>query len=112
MTRARNIPASQRLRSAHLILQHMDVSTTKNLGTTVLAKLVAKDSRYVMCTRYPNWNHRNIELEEVGYLNFMEIKAGVDTWFDGNKMVPYAYNGVQFIKFIHKPRSKSYEYVM
>lgn len=133
MTRARNIPASQRLRSAHLILQHMDVSTTRNLGTTVLAKLVAKekdvlgyityvfecldvdvakDSRYVMCTRYPNWNHRNIELEEVGYLNFMEVKAGVDTWFDGNKMIPYAYNGVQFIKFIHKPRSKNYEYVM
>lgn len=133
MTRVRNIPASQRSRNARLILQHMDVSTTRNLGITVLAKLVAKekdvlgyityvfecldvdvakDFRYVMCTRYPNWNHRNIELEEVGYLNFMEVKAGVDTWFDGSKMVPYAYNGVQFIKFIHKPRSKNYEYVM
>ena len=72
MTRARNIPASQRLGNAHLILQHMDVSTTRNLGTTVLAKLVAKekdvlgyityvfecldvdvakDSRYIMCAR-------------------------------------------------------------
>ena len=73
---------------------------------------VVKYSKYIMCTRYPNWDHRNIELDEIGYLNFMEIKAGVDTWFDGSKMIPYLYNGIQFIKFVHKPESKNYSYIM
>ena len=111
----------------------MDALSTKNIGRTVLAKLVAKESdtldyttyvfecldsdvvkysKYIMCTRYPNWDHRNIELDEIGYLNFMEIKAGVDTWFDGSKMIPYLYNGIQFIKFVHKPESKNYSYIM
>lgn len=109
----------------------MDVSITK--GITILAKLVAKEkdtlgyityvfecldediikqSRYIMCTRFPNWNHRNIEISETGYLNFVEIRAGIDKWFDGNNMIPYNYNNIQFLKFIAKPRSNNYEYVM
>lgn len=100
---------------------------------TILAKLVAKEhdvlgyvtyvfecldvevikhSKYIMCTRYPNWNHRNIDLGEVGYLNCMEIRAGIDKWFDGHKMIPYNYNGIQFIKFIPKPENTNYEYIL
>jgi len=90
---------------------------------TVLAKLVAKESdtmgyvtyvfecldteikketKYIMCTRFPNWDHRIIELDEIGYLNFFEIQAGISKWFDGNKMIPYNYNNIQFIKFVKK----------
>lgn len=71
-----------------------------------------RDSKYVMCTRYPNWDHKAIELGETGYLNFVEIVAGIDKWYDGNSMIPYKYNGVQFIKFISKPRVKNYKYTM
>lgn len=90
---------------------------------TVLAKLVAKESdtlgyvtyvfecldediikqtKYIMCTRWPNWEHRTIEINEVGYLNFFEIRAGIDKWFNGTQMIPYNYNNNQFIKFIEK----------
>lgn len=103
---------------------------------TVLAELVAKEedlmgyvnyvfeilekdeinrlgTKYVLCTRYPNWNHGKIELKEVGYLDFTEIQAGVDKWFDGEKMIPYYYNGIQFNKFIPKPKDKDkVEYIM
>lgn len=100
---------------------------------TVLAKLVAKEddcmgyityvfecleediikeSRYILCTRFPNWEHRDINLEEVGYLQFIEIKAGIDKWFDGTNMIPYRYNNIQFIKFVRKPRVQDYKYVM
>lgn len=99
---------------------------------TVLACLVAKESdtagyttyvfecledfmfqysKYIMCTRFPNWDHRNIDLGEVGYLNFMEIRAGIDKWYDGSKMVPYNYNNVQFLKFIEKPRIEKAKFV-
>lgn len=100
---------------------------------TVLAKLVAKETdslnyttyvfecledymiektKYIMCVRYPNWDARVIELEDVGYLEFREVLAGVDKWFDGNKMVYYNYDDIQFIKFIPKVEKKDYEYII
>lgn len=100
---------------------------------TVLAQLVAKEedilgyttyvfeclekedivnSKYIMCTRWPNWNHRSIGIGEIGYLQVIEIRAGIDKWFDGEKMIPYNYDNIQFIKFISKPRINSYEYIM
>lgn len=77
-----------------------------------LEKYAIENSKYIMCIRYPNWDHRKIELEEVGYLNCVEIRAGIDTWFDGEKMVPYKYNGTQFIKFVEKPKEEDHKYVM
>lgn len=78
-----------------------------------LDKEIIKDTKYIMCTRYPNWNHRVINIGEVGYLNFFEIIAGVDKWFDGEKMIPYNYSGIQFCKFVSKPEDKiKNEYIM
>lgn len=100
---------------------------------TVLAKLVAKDkdcqqyityvfecledwskrqSPYIMCTQFPNWETKSINLGDVGYLEFMEIKAGIDKWFDGKNMIPYNYNMVQFIRFVEKPQTKDHTYIM
>ena len=74
---------------------------------------IFKDTKYVMCTRYPNWNHRTIDIDEVGYLNFFEIRAGIDKWFDGEKMIPYNYSGIQFDKFVSRPKEKDKnKYVM
>lgn len=98
---------------------------------TILAKLVAKcddtlgyityvfecldeeirtQTKYIMCTRFPNWEHKPVNIDDKGYLNFREVQAGIDKWFDGNNMIPYKYTGIHFIKFIEKPESKSYEY--
>lgn len=70
------------------------------------------ESKYIMCTRFPNWDHRKIEIGEIGFLSFFEIKAGISMWFDGNKMIPYNYNNIQFIKFIEKQEEQSYKFVM
>ena len=71
-----------------------------------------KDTQYIMCTRYPNWNHRTIQIGEVGYLNFIEIQAGIDKWFNGNEMIPYNYDNIQFIKFIEKPEKTDNKFIM
>lgn len=57
-------------------------------------------SKYIMCIRYPNWNHGVIKKGEVGYLKVNEVKAGLDKWFDGKDFVPYKNDDIQFIKFI------------
>lgn len=60
------------------------------------------ESKYLMCVRYPNWDHRSLNKGEVGYLKYNEVKAGLDTWYDGKTFVPYKYNDIQFLKFIKK----------
>ena len=94
---------------------------------TILAKLAASNidpeqyvtyvfqdlesKEYLMCVQFPNWEHRSLRLGEIGFLEYKEIRAGIDTWFDGSKMIPYNYNNIQFIKFIPKPEEKK-PYVM
>lgn len=95
-----------------LVAKETDPSNYTTYVFECLDKEVASSSKYIMCTRYPNWEHRVINLGEIGYLNFVEIRAGIDKWFDGKQMIPYYYNGIQFIKFILKPEKKDYEYVM
>lgn len=77
-----------------------------------LEEYMIKQTKYIMTTRWPNWEHRLIEINEIGYLNFKEIRAGIDTWWDGTQMVPFKYDTVQFIKFVEKPEQVDHKYVM
>ena len=58
--------------------------------------------KYIMCTRWPRWEHRTIDIGEVGYLTYKEVIAGVDTWWDGSDFIPYNYTNIVFIKFVSK----------
>lgn len=91
---------------ARLVAKEEDALNYVTYVFECLDEEILKDTKYVMCTRYPNWNHRKIDIGEVGYLNFFEIRAGVDKWFDGEKMIPYNYSGIQFDKFVSKPKEE------
>lgn len=58
--------------------------------------------KYIMVTRLPNWQHRDIEINEIGYLSYKEVIAGKDSWFcqETGQMVPYNYTNIYFVKFI------------
>lgn len=58
------------------------------------------NTKYIMCVRYPNWDAAKIYLGEKGYLEVMEVIAGVDKYFKNNTMIPYNYSNIQFLKFI------------
>lgn len=77
-----------------------------------LEDYMISQSKYIMCIRYPNWNHKFLQIGDIGYLNCIEIRAGIDKWFDGEKMIPYNYNTIQFIKFVDKQIEENHEYVM
>lgn len=63
------------------------------------------DYKYIMCVRFPNWDQKTINLEDVGFLNIRYVEGGVDKWFDGENLVPYKYTNVIFLKFIEeKPK--------
>lgn len=98
------------------VLAQLVASDTDSCGyiTYVFKRLdeLNKDSQYIMCVRYPNWEHKRINLGEKGYLSILEVKAGKDTWFDGKEMIPYKYNAIQFLKFISMPENLNQEYIM
>lgn len=56
--------------------------------------------KYIMCTRWPNWDHRDLVNGEIGYVNYTIILAGEDSWFNGNGYTPYKFSTYQFNKFI------------
>lgn len=99
------------------ILAKLIASETDGLGYTTyvfecLDEEISKLSKYCMCTRFPNWEHRNLDLGEIGYLDFTEVRGGIDKYYDGNDMIPYRYNGIHFQKFIKKPEEKDFKYIM
>ena len=63
--------------------------------------------KYIMCTQFPNWQHRILNVGEVGYLTYEQHLAGIDKWFDGQSLHYYNYNCIQFIKFIDKKPNKT-----
>lgn len=77
-----------------------------------LEDYMIKQTPYIMCTKWPNWNSKVINIGDVGYLDFMEIRAGIDEWFDGKNFIPYNYNNIQFIRFVPKPETEDHEYIM
>jgi hypothetical protein len=78
----------------------------ENIETTDLYE------KYIMCIRYPNWQQGTININEIGYLQYEEVRAGIDKWFDGQTMVAYKYNAIQFIKFVAKKQETRYEYTI
>lgn len=58
------------------------------------------DFKYLMCVRYPNWNHGPVDIGDIGYLHVKYVEEGVDKWFDGVKLIPYKYTNCIFIKFV------------
>lgn len=99
------------------ILAKLLASESDPMGYTTyvfecLDENIIRQTKYIMCTRFPNWDHRKIEIGEIGFLNFFEIKAGIDKWYDGKNFIPYRYNNIQFIKFVEKPDKKSHKFTM
>lgn len=68
--------------------------------------------KMMVCTRYPNWNCRELKVGDVGYVDIEIVRAGIDTWYDGEKQVPYKHNAKRFMKFIDKTDTKKGEYTL
>lgn len=60
--------------------------------------------KYVMTIRFPNWECRNIDIGDIGYMTYKEVIAGKDTWYDNitDTFIPYNYTNIIFIKFVLK----------
>lgn len=67
---------------------------------------------YLMCTQFPNWQCRELQINDIGYVTVEEHIAGVDTFFDGKNFQKYGFTGIQFIKFIDEPININSEIIL
>lgn len=59
-------------------------------------------SKYIMVTRYPNWDLPALYIGDIGYVKFTDILAGYDKWYDAeaDDFVSYRYTMSVLEKFI------------
>lgn len=95
-----------------LLLKETDQMGYETYVFRVLDKDIRKQTRYIMCVRYPNWQGREIDPGEEGFLTFREIEAGKDTWNNGVEDIPYKYNSIVFIKFIKKSKDENVKFII
>lgn len=79
-----------------------------------LDKEIRQETKYCMCTRFPNWDAARINIGDEGFLHVEERQAGKDQWYDQQSQQWYSFNYdmIQFIRFIELPKQKDHEYIM
>lgn len=85
-----------------LVAQECDILNYHTLVFKILEDNLPFGHHYVMTTLLPNWDHRSLGIEEIGYLTYIEVIAGEDKWYDSanNNFIPYNYTNIYFIKFV------------
>ena len=58
--------------------------------------------RYVMCTRFPNWDTPKLSLGDLGFLKYRIVIGGKDEWFNGMGFIKYLNTDIHFLNFIHE----------
>ena len=64
------------------------------------------------CVRFPNWECRELKIGDMGYVNFEFRRAGIDCWYNGEELIPYRNNIVQFMNFIFPGKNKTESCIM
>lgn len=61
---------------------------------------------FIMCTRLPNWQTPNVEIGDIGFLDYNYIKAG-DTYYNPttNTNDKYRYTNNYFINFVKEEKN-------
>ena len=60
-------------------------------------------SEYIFCTRLPKWEVPEIDIGDIGYLQYQKVRAG-DEYFDPDKQeaIVYKYTNSYFMNFVKK----------
>lgn len=100
-----------------IIFGKLIASTTDPFGyITYVFELLDEEDRniwkykHLTCVRYPNWQCKKLQIGDTGFVEINIVKAGVDTWYDGEKLVPYKNSAKQFLKFVEKSETEEEEY--
>lgn len=73
----------------------------RNGSYTVYVFKNLDEDQYIMCTKPPNWQTPNIDIEEEGFLHYKEVIAGEKYYdVDHEDMTAYKYSNLYFMDFV------------
>ena len=61
---------------------------------------------YIMVSRYPNWDHKDLEIGDIGYLTYYDVYAGKTTFVMNDIEYRYSTTHTAFYKFIWEKEEK------
>lgn len=61
------------------------------------------NKEYIMCTKLPNWQTPEINIGDIGFLEYEDVKAG-ESYFDSKQgvIMKYLYTNTYFINFMRE----------
>lgn len=66
-----------------------------------------------MCTRPPNWQTPDIDIGDVGYLQYREVEAGQEYYSpETDSTHKYNYSNVYFVNFVKKSNITNTEIIL
>ena len=85
-----------------LIASECDILSYHTLVFKILEEKCPFGHLYCMVTVFPNWESRIPEVKEIGYLEYDEVTAGIDTYYDRNSdsIMKYNFSNFIFKKFV------------
>ena len=98
---------------AQLVAKEQDVLDYTTYVFKCLENNIPFGHKFCMMTRCPNWNHRDIDIGEIGYVEYEEVHAGQE-WYNPQTKTytPYNYTNIYFIKFVKEVDSSSKDIII
>lgn len=93
---------------AQLVAKEKDLLNYTTYVFKCLENNIPFGHNYKMMTRCPNWDHRDIDIGEKGFVEFEEVNAG-DKWYNPQTETfeHYKYTNIYFIKFVKEVDSST-----
>jgi len=62
-----------------------------------------ESNEYIFCTKLPNWQIPSIDMGDIGYLQYQQVKAG-ESYYDPAKEteIAYRYSNCYLVNFVRK----------
>ena len=71
------------------------------------------EGEYIMCTKLPNWDTPNIDIDEIGYLKYRIVRAGEKYYNSEINMIDkYKYDAIYFDNFVKDSNIKNKEIIL
>lgn len=84
-------------------IEHVELVAVREGTYTVYVFKLVDYNQFIMCTRLPNWKVPEINVGDIGYLEYQIVQAG-ENYYNPNteQTVTYQYSNVYFLNFVQK----------
>lgn len=97
-----------------LVASQCDILDYKTLVFKILEENCPFGHTYCMVTVFPNWQSTIPDNGDIGYLEYDEVRAGIDEYYDRNidSIIKYNFSNLIFKKFVKEVDSSNKDIII